>query len=47
MTKNKQQHNESHRGLQYTNNLLNKTAIVKLSVLDLSAKVNPISGGAD
>ncbi len=38
---------ESLRGFQYNKNLLNKTAIVKLSVLDLSAKVNPISGGAD
>lgn len=38
---------ESTKNFDYNRNTVQRTAVAKLTVVDMSAKVNPIRGGAD
>jgi hypothetical protein len=38
---------EETRNFEYNHNTVKRTAVAKLTVIDLTAKVNPIAGGAD
>lgn len=38
---------EATRNFDYNKDTVNRTAVAKLTVVDISAKVNPIRGGAD
>lgn len=38
---------EETRNFEYNKETVQRTAVVKLTVIEISAKVNPLRGGAD